>query len=103
MILRSNLVYRAVFENKVSRAFIRAIPGVEDYSLLGKVWFHTTETEHGRPRYDIVILDGPATGHVVTLLQLPRAILNAVPEGPLTRDARSAQDLFTDPARTLVT
>lgn len=102
MILRSNLVYRAVFENKVSRAFIRAIPGVEDYSLLGKVWYHTTETEHGRPRFDLVILDGPATGHIVTLLSIPQAILEAVPEGPLTRDARSARELLTDPARTQV-
>src|SRR4051812_39900834 len=37
MVLRSNMVYRAVFENRLSRAFIRAIPGVEDYSILGKV------------------------------------------------------------------
>lgn len=100
MVLHSSLIYRAVFENKLAKAFIRAIPGVEDYSLLGKVWFHTTETAHGRPKYDLVILDGPATGHVLTLLQIPQAILDAVPEGPLTRDARSAHDLLVDPRRT---
>ncbi|MSP60950.1 MAG: hypothetical protein EXR72_11515 [Myxococcales bacterium] len=100
MILKSSLVYRAVFENRLAKAFIRAIPGVEDYSMLGKVWFHTTEEEGGRPRYDLVILDGPATGHAITLLQVPQAILEAVPEGPLTRDARSAQDLLSDGKRT---
>ncbi len=99
MVLHSSLVYGWVFENKFAKAFIRAIPGVEDYSLLGKVWFHTTETEGGRPKYDLVILDGPATGHVLTLLQIPQAILDAVPEGPLTRDARSARELLTDPER----
>ena len=99
MVLHSSLVYGWVFENKFAKSFIRAIPGVEDYSLLGKVWFHTTEEEGGRPKYDLVILDGPATGHIITLLQIPQAILDAVPEGPLTRDARSARELLTDPAR----
>jgi anion-transporting ArsA/GET3 family ATPase len=100
MVLRSALVYRAVFENRLSRAFIRAIPGVDDYSILGKVWYHTTEEDRGRPRYDMVIFDGPATGHVVTLLQIPQAILDAVPEGPLTRDASSARELLRDAGRT---
>ncbi len=100
MVLHSHLVYRAVFENQLARSFIRAIPGIEDYSLLGKVWFHSTEMEHGRPKYDLIILDGPATGHAITLLSIPRAIIEAVPEGPLTRDARSAHQLLTDPQRT---
>jgi anion-transporting ArsA/GET3 family ATPase len=95
MVLHSALVYRAVF--------IRAIPGVEDDSMLGKVWYHTTEIEHGRPRFDLVVLDGPATGHVVTLLQIPQTILDAVPEGPLTRDARSARDLLVDGRRAAAT
>ena len=99
LVLHSGLIYRAVMENRLAKSFLRAIPGLEDYSLLGKVWYHTTETSHGRPKYDLVILDGPATGHVLTLLQLPQAILDAVPEGPLTRDARSARELLTDPRR----
>ena len=102
MVLRSGLVYKAVMENRLAKAFIRAIPGVEDYSLLGKVWFHTTEVEEGRPKYDLVIFDGPATGHVVTLLSIPQAILEAVPDGPLTASAKSARQLLTDPARCAV-
>jgi anion-transporting ArsA/GET3 family ATPase len=99
MVLRSAMIERAVLENKLARAFVRAIPGVEDYSMVGKVWFHTTELDHGRPRFDLVIVDGPATGHVITQLQIPDAILEAVPEGPLTHSARSMRDLLRDPAR----
>jgi hypothetical protein len=83
----------------VSRAFLHAIPGLEDYSMLGKVWFHTTEEEDGRHKWDQVILDGPATGHLITMLQIPQAILDAVPEGPLTRPAASALELMRDPRR----
>jgi energy-coupling factor transporter ATP-binding protein EcfA2 len=100
MVLRSEFIARQVLENKVSRAFLHAIPGLEDYSMLGKVWYHTTEMEDGRPKWDQVILDGPATGHLITMLQIPQAILDAVPEGPLTRPAQAAVDLLRDPKRT---
>ncbi len=103
MVLRSEFIARQVLENKVSRAFLHAIPGLEDYSMLGKVWFHTTEEHDGKPKWDQVILDGPATGHLVTMLQIPQAILDAVPEGPLTRPAQAAVALLRDPKRTAMT
>jgi anion-transporting ArsA/GET3 family ATPase len=100
MVLHSEFVARQVLENKVSRAFLRAIPGLEDYSMLGKVWHHTTEEEsQGRPKWDLVILDGPATGHLLTMLAIPQSILDAVPEGPLTRPAAATLQLLRDPQR----
>lgn len=100
MVLRYERVYKAVLENRMAKAFLRAIPGLDDYSMLGKVWYHTTEVENGRPKWDLVVMDLQATGHSMTMLRLPRAILEAVPEGPLVRDARSAAELLADPART---
>jgi anion-transporting ArsA/GET3 family ATPase len=99
MVLRSEFIAKQVLENRVSRAFLHAVPGVEDYAMLGKAWYHTTEEEDGRLTYDLVILDGPATGHVLTLLGIPDAILAAVPDGPLSRPARATHDLLRDPKR----
>jgi anion-transporting ArsA/GET3 family ATPase len=100
MVLRSEFIAKQVLENRVSRAFLHAVPGVEDYAMLGKAWFHTTEEEGGRPKYDLVLLDGPATGHVLTLLGIPDAILAAVPDGPLSRPARATYELLRDRERT---
>jgi anion-transporting ArsA/GET3 family ATPase len=98
MVLRFEAVYKAVLENRYAQKFVRAIPGLDEYSMLGKAWFHTTEElDGGEPRFHTVILDGPATGHLVAMLGIPQAILAAVPEGPLTRDARRARELLTDP------
>ena len=58
--LHSELVSRALFENRAVRGFLGAIPGLDAYAVLGKVWWHTTELVNGRPRYDLVIFDGPA-------------------------------------------
>jgi len=97
--LRSELVTRALFENRAARAFLDAVPGMDAYALLGKAWWHTTETLGGRRRYDLVLLDGPASGHAPLMLRIPDAIVAAMPKGPLSRDARSIQTLLRDPAR----
>jgi anion-transporting ArsA/GET3 family ATPase len=102
MILKFRSVYEMVFENRVTRAFLRAIPGLDDYALLGKAWFHTTEEKRGKPVWDTVVFDMPASGHSVSMLRIPWVIEDTVPEGPLTRDARAVKELLTDRARTAV-
>jgi anion-transporting ArsA/GET3 family ATPase len=102
MVLRYETIYKMVFENRFARALVRAIPGVDDYSILGKAWYHTTEVEGPRPRWDTLVFDAPATGHAVQMMGIPRAILAAVPEGPLTRDAAKVKALLEDPTRTAV-
>ena len=100
MILRWKSVYEMVFENRVSKAFLRAIPGLDDYALLGKAWYHTTEEKRGAPVWDTIVFDMPASGHSVSMLRVPWVIVETVPEGPLTRDARTIKSLLCDPART---
>jgi anion-transporting ArsA/GET3 family ATPase len=97
MVLRSELVYRALFENRAVRGFLAAIPGLDSYAMLGKAWWHTTELVGKNPRYDLVLLDGPASGHASLMLRIPEAILEAMPKGPLSKDARLMRDLLSDP------
>jgi anion-transporting ArsA/GET3 family ATPase len=100
MVLRWKSVYEMIFENRVTKAFIRAVPGMDDYAILGKAWFHTTETKWGKPVWDVVVFDMPASGHSYSMLRVPWVITDTVPEGPLTRDARTVKELLADPART---
>jgi len=101
MVLRWKSVYEMVFENRVTKAFLRAIPGLDDYALLGKMWFHTTEKRFGgKPVWDTVVFDMPASGHAASMLRVPWVIVDTVPEGPLTRDARAVKELLTDTQRT---
>jgi hypothetical protein len=102
MTLKYESVYRAIFENRPVQSFLGAVPGLSAYSMLGKAWFHTTERDDEDParwRYDVVVLDGPASGHASTMLRIPQAILDAMPMGPLSRDARAMRELLSDPAR----
>lgn len=100
LVLRFKAIYKAVMENRLVKYFLRAVPSLNEYAMLGKVWYHTTEMEGDRPRFDTVVMDGPAMGHLITMLRIPQVILDTVPEGPLTSDAREARKLLRDPRRT---
>jgi anion-transporting ArsA/GET3 family ATPase len=98
LMLKSRALYKLLFDNRYVRTFFRAVPGMQEWTLLGKAWWHTTETrEDGSPLYDVVILDAPATGHGLDMLRVPKVILDVVPPGLLRRDAERAWELFQDP------
>lgn len=100
MIIKVKAVARAVFDNKYTRTFFRATPGLYEWAMLGKAWFHTTEKlDDGSNRFDVVLFDAPATGHGVDMLRVPKVILEAVPPGILRRDAEAAWAMFQDPVQ----
>jgi anion-transporting ArsA/GET3 family ATPase len=103
LIMKSKTLYKVLFDNKYVRTFFRAVPGMQEWTLLGKAWWHTTETRpDGSNVYDVVILDAPATGHGLDMLRVPKVILDVVPPGLLRRDAERAMELFRDPERCAV-
>jgi len=102
MLLKYEPLYRAVFENKPMRSFLGAFPGLDYWTMLGKAWWHTTEQENGRAKYDLVLLDGPASGHAAAMLRIPDAVKSAMPKGPLARDAALARALLSDDKLTSV-
>lgn len=101
MILKVRALYKVIFENRFVSAFLRGTPGLEAWAMLGKAQHHALETDSsGRPRYDLVVLDAPATGHGLDLLRVPKVILDVAPPGLLRREAEKAWQLFSDPRRT---
>jgi anion-transporting ArsA/GET3 family ATPase len=97
LVFRSRTLYRALFDNRYVRAFLRAVPGMQEWSMLGKAWWHTTEKlADGSFKYDVVLLDAPATGHGLDMLRVPQVILDVVPPGLLRRDAERAMALLQD-------
>ncbi len=98
MVIKSGAVAKLVFDNKYVKAFFRAVPGLFEWSMLGKAWFHTTEKRaDGSWAFDVVLLDAPATGHGLDMLRVPKVILDVVPPGVLRRDADAAWAMFRDP------
>lgn len=103
MILKVRLIYRAVFENRVVRSFLRVIPGLNELVMLGKAYYHVMEMDSaGKPVWDKVVVDAPATGHGIFLLQIPSVITSLISSGLMYDEARRIEDLLQDPARTAI-
>ena len=102
LVLRFEALYRAVFENRVIRRFIRLIPSLGELVMLGKLWYHEQETSEHGPRFDVIVFDAPATGHALAMLRAPALVEHAVPPGPLRDITRNLQALLRDHARTAV-
>jgi len=92
LMLRSEMASAAVFDNRLVRRLLRAMPGLDDFTILGKVWHEAVRAQ----RFDVVIFDGPATGHLKLVLGVPDAIREAIPAGPLVTEAEQIGGALRD-------
>lgn len=100
LVIKFKAVYHVVFENRLVKYLLRSIPSLGEFTMLGKAWYHATERRpDGRPRFDQVIIDAPATGHALTFLSGARAVSDTVPAGPMKTEAERMAELVEDPRR----
>ncbi|MGC4122111.1 MAG: ArsA-related P-loop ATPase [Myxococcales bacterium] len=103
MILKFRSIYNAVFENRIVRYFLRAVPSLAQLVMLGKILYHVGERRpDGRPKWDLVVLDAPATGHGALLLRLPQVLATTMPAGPMANEAQKMHQTLVDPKQTAV-
>ncbi len=100
--LKLRSLYRLVFRNRVVGPFMDAVPGLPDIIQLGKVWDLAQETSQGRPHWDLLIMDAPATGHGLTMLGSPRNMMDVTRSGPFHANAERVHRLVSDPAHTAI-
>jgi anion-transporting ArsA/GET3 family ATPase len=101
-LLRFELLSKRLLASNAFNALTAAVPGITEFLLLEKLlgWI---EWGFGRRRgYELIIVDGPGTGHALKLLRTPRAVATMVPGGPLGKTARRLLALLGDHSRTRV-
>jgi anion-transporting ArsA/GET3 family ATPase len=92
-----------VMGNRAFQQLMSASPGWRELITLGKIWhLEQLQEPDGRPSYDFIVVDAPATGHGVTFLDVPRVVISAVRAGPLHQHTEAVEALIEDPERTLL-
>jgi anion-transporting ArsA/GET3 family ATPase len=91
-----------LFNNRIFDYFAAAAPGVRELATIGKVWelAQLERRNSGAARYDLVIVDAPASGHGLALLRSPRTFADIARVGPIRRRADIIHEFLTDPRRT---
>jgi anion-transporting ArsA/GET3 family ATPase len=91
-----------IFSSKVYQYFVAAAPGLKELMAVGKIWYETTREEGGRPAWDAVVVDAPATGHSLQYLRMPQAARETFGTGLVQREATKIAELLTDRRTTAV-
>lgn len=103
IVFKFKIVYDRVINNNFFKVFTKALPGMDDLVTVGKIWYLEQERDRsGRPNWDRIIVDAPATGHGITFLRFPQAAIDTVRVGPIAKSAEQMRDLFLDERTTSV-
>jgi len=87
-----------LFRSRVFTYLAAATPGLKELVTIGKIWELTQldrKVKSGR-KYDLVIVDAPATGHGIGFLQTPRTFAAIARVGPIHSQAQQLNHLITD-------
>lgn len=96
-VLHFRRIYQMVFRNRIMGPFMDAVPGLHDLVQMGKVM----ELERTPASdVDLYIVDAPATGHALAMLNAPRTMMDLTVRGPFYENAQLVANLLEDPRKT---
>jgi anion-transporting ArsA/GET3 family ATPase len=101
-VLGGRISGRMLASSNTFQYFAAAAPGAKELVSMVKVWELTeSKRRRGESRgYDLVVLDAPATGHALGMLESPMTF-GAMPRvGPVADQTGRVRALLRDPART---
>ena len=91
-----------LFRSRIFTYLAAATPGLKELVTIGKIWelaLDDRKVKEGN-RYDLVIVDAPATGHGVGFLQTPRTFANVARVGPMRQQAETLDAFIRDRRQT---
>lgn len=86
-----------------SRAFhqvTQAAPGLAELVTLGKIWDLATSVRDGTPVWDRLVVDAPATGHGIALLEVAGNVRDLAGSGPISDQADAIEAVIRHPGAT---
>jgi len=90
-----------LYRSRIFSYLAAATPGLSELVTVGKIWelaLNKRKARDGKP-YDLVIVDAPATGHGIGLLQTPQTFAAIARTGPMERQASTINATITNPKR----
>ena len=99
--LGSRTLSRPLVESNAFNYFAAAAPGAREMATMVRVWELAEGRRRGRGQrdYDLVIVDGPASGHGLGMVRTPRTFGQIARVGPIRRQTDRVGELLADPGR----
>jgi anion-transporting ArsA/GET3 family ATPase len=99
-VLGGRISGRVLATSNTFQYFAAAAPGAKELVTMVKVWELAQDERRGRRHaYDLVMLDAPATGHALGMLQSPATFGAIARVGSVAAQAQRVRELLKDPER----
>ncbi len=99
--LRSGTLAGLLGGSRIFQLLTAAAPGVGELVTMGKIWdLAQLERRTGGTVFDLAVVDAPATGHGLALLNAPATYARIARAGPVARQARRIDEFTRDPLTT---
>lgn len=99
--IKSGFIAKRITGSRLFDYLATATPGLKEIMTLGRLWrWEANRDKSGNSAYDVIIVDSPATGHVLNLLRLPKTLIRMIRVGPLVSQVKQLDALLKDPVRT---
>jgi anion-transporting ArsA/GET3 family ATPase len=101
-VLRLRVFARRLLESTSFQVLAAAAPGLAEFLVLHKIAGWLDARRLGRALYDVVIVDAPASGHSLPLLDAPRTLGALARIGTVAETLAGLDRRLHDPSETLV-
>ena len=99
--IKSGFIAKQITNSRLFDNLAGAVPGLNEIMTLGRLWrWESARRENGKPFYDTIIVDSPATGHALDLLRLPGMLIDMIRVGPIVSQVKNLHLLLRDRTRT---
>jgi Mrp family chromosome partitioning ATPase len=100
--LRLGVLARRLLQSTTFQIVAAAAPGLPEYLVLHRLAAWLDAKRLGRRRYDLIVVDAPASGHSLPLLTAPRTLGALARLGPVADFLTRIERVLGDPATTAV-
>lgn len=95
--IKFSKIYDLIFENKAMHFFLDAAPGIDEIAVIGKIFYLDQQK-----KWDMIIVDTPASGHSLYLFKAPKVFLDITKVGPIAKRSEELYEMLLNPKRTAI-
>jgi anion-transporting ArsA/GET3 family ATPase len=102
LVVPGRMLLKAVFASRLYQFFVQAAPGLRELMMLGKIYYEAERKLGGRDHWDLIVVDGPASGQALSLLKMPTAAQQTFGDSVVGREAANISRALRDDGETAV-
>lgn len=97
LVVPARAALRAVFASRLYQFFVQAAPGLRELMALGKIRHEAERRRGGSNHWELIVVDGPASGQALSILRTPAAVGETFGQSIVGRESENIGRMLRNP------